>query len=196
MSERELTELLRAKGLPERFWSATRASLDSDVRERLVTGRSAILFGKPGRGKTWAAAVWLLEMLADGMRWQEARIGSSYYSPEGWRADVGWYNVPRLLLRLRSEIGRGGDVEAAVDAICRLDAVVLDDLGGEKGTDWTAETIYIIIGEREARDLPTVVTTNMSLTDVQAWHPRVASRLAGYARIAFGGPDRRLAGGA
>lgn len=202
VSERELRNLLKSKGLPERFWTASRASLDADVNARLLANESALLFGKPGRGKTWAAAAWFIEMMAQET--ELTAIGELhpdlgwFWKGQEWTADMLWLNAPRWLLRLRGTFGKGDDFEQRVDVACRCWGLVLDDLGSEKASDWTAETIYIVIAERESANLPTVVTTNMSLADLTAWHPRVASRLAGFTRIAFEGPDRRLsrAGGA
>lgn len=197
VSERELRNLLKSKGLPERFWGASRASLDRDVAAQLLANEGALLFGKPGRGKTWAAAVWFTEMMA-----QETEltvIGEPHpdigWFTRGieWTADMLWLNVPRWLLSLRGSFGKSDDFEQRVDVACRCWGLVLDDLGSEKASDWTAETLYIVIAERESAALPTVVTTNMSLADLTAWHPRVASRLASFTRIAFEGPDRRLA---
>ena len=195
-TEQELHALIRAKGLPERFWAATRASLDPEVSKGVHLNESALLYGPPGRGKTWAAAAWFLEMLAQEMEWTP--VGEPhpdvrwFVHGHHWVASALWLNAPRWLHELRVAIGRGDGTGEQLNAACGSWAVVLDDIGGEKVSDWTAETLYLVLSEREGNRLPTVVTTNMTLTDLHTWHPRVASRLGGFARIHFDGPDRRL----
>jgi len=184
--------MLKAKGLPSRMAAARWDSLPPDVAGALNLDGSALLYGPPGRGKTWTAAAWFQEWVRIKATYQGYAYGDTVSQEAGWLCDAGWYNVPRLLLSFRAAIGRGDDLETLVNAVCTVGVAVLDDLGGEKNTDWTAETLYIIIAEREANALPTVVTTNLTLADLNEWHPRVASRLAGFNRIAYEGADRRV----
>lgn len=65
--------------------------------------------------------------------------------------------------------------------------LVLDDLGTEKPTEWAAEQLYRVIDARCDNHLPTIVTTNIPLEDIES---RILSRLgAGYLHIAA--PDLR-----
>lgn len=52
--------------------------------------------------------------------------------------------------------------------------LVLDDLGVENATDWAAEQLYRVINARRDNELPTIVTSNLSLADVGE---RIVSRL-------------------
>lgn len=45
--------------------------------------------------------------------------------------------------------------------------VVVDDLGTERGTPWTADQIYSLINHRESNSLPTVVTTNLAAPELE-----------------------------
>jgi len=45
--------------------------------------------------------------------------------------------------------------------------VILDDLGVEKPTDWVREQIYKLINERYMKGLPTLITTNFTLQELE-----------------------------
>ena len=52
--------------------------------------------------------------------------------------------------------------------------LVLDDLGVEKPSDWAKEKLFQLLNHRHAAALPTVITTNRPLDDLD---PRLSSRL-------------------
>jgi DNA replication protein DnaC len=56
--------------------------------------------------------------------------------------------------------------------------LVLDDLGSERVTDWVREQIFLIINSRYEEMLPTVVTTNDTLEELEKHvGQRIISRL-------------------
>lgn len=64
------------------------------------------------------------------------------------------------------------------------DLLILDDLGAERSSDWVRERLYLIVNHRDVTGLPTIVTTNESLDDLeQALGPRTLSRLRGNALV-------------
>jgi len=69
---------------------------------------------------------------------------------------------------------------------------VLDDLGAEKTSDWTGQSIYTLISRRINDCKPTIVTSNLSLSEIDAVDPRRASRLGGMVYYKMTGHDRRL----
>lgn len=73
--------------------------------------------------------------------------------------------------------------------------LLLDDLGAERPTDWTAERIYALIHHRWEHDRPTVVTTNLDPAALRdAVGERVYSRLVhDVLAIRLTGADRRRA---
>ncbi len=97
--------------------------------------------------------------------------------------------VPALLDGLRP----GRDAVEPLDAVESARLLLLDDLGAERASDWTAEVLYRVIDARYARRLPTVVTTNATGDLIRAnLGERVASRLNGLgAVVTLDGPDRR-----
>lgn len=73
-------------------------------------------------------------------------------------------NVTDIFQSLRDSFTSDEDILSDVKAVPFL---VLDDLGKERQTDWTTETIYSIINYRYEHMLPTVITTNLSMSDLQ-----------------------------
>ena len=86
-------------------------------------------------------------------------------------------NVPDLLDRLRAGFAPGADDSYAdrFGEICNAPILILDDLGTESPTAWAVEKLYQILNYRYNAKLPTVITTNRELKDIE---PRVASRLS------------------
>jgi DNA replication protein DnaC len=76
--------------------------------------------------------------------------------------------VPNLLDELRRAVKseEPGDL-ANVRRVTEKHLVVLDDLGAERVTDWVQEQLYKLINERYERMLPTVVTSNCSLQELE-----------------------------
>ncbi|MBM3121729.1 MAG: ATP-binding protein, partial [Chloroflexi bacterium] len=52
--------------------------------------------------------------------------------------------------------------------------LVLDDLGTQASTPWAVEKLYQLLNHRYNATLPTVITTNLSLDDLDA---RLRSRI-------------------
>ncbi len=83
--------------------------------------------------------------------------------------------VPDLLDWLRYTYGQAEETfEQRFERIRNIDLLVLDDLGTQNATDWSKEKLFQIINYRYANQLPTVLTTNQSLEDMEG---RVRSRL-------------------
>ena len=88
--------------------------------------------------------------------------------------------VPDLLDHLRYTFRPDSDVtyDELFEEIKRVDMLVLDDLGAHGTTSWAKEKLYQIINYRYVARLPLVVTTNLSLDELERSEPRIASRLA------------------
>ncbi len=85
-------------------------------------------------------------------------------------------NTPDLLDRLRAGFAPSADDTFATrfEEIRTAPILILDDLGTESPTAWAVEKLYQILNYRYNAHLPTVITTNRDLKDIE---PRVASRL-------------------
>lgn len=83
--------------------------------------------------------------------------------------------VPDLLDWLRSSFGSTDErFEQRLDEIRTIQLLVLDDLGTQNATPWAEEKLYQIINYRYTYRLPMVVTSNLSLAEIDG---RIASRL-------------------
>jgi DNA replication protein DnaC len=84
--------------------------------------------------------------------------------------------VPDLLDHLRAAYApnSAGGIDERLDAIRDAPLLILDDLGAHNGTPWAQEKLFQILNHRYNSRLPTVVTTNQRLEDLD---PRVTSRL-------------------
>jgi len=136
------------------------------------TGCDIVLRGETGCGKTHLAVALI------------QHAGHGYFT-----------TVPELLLRIRSTFNEGllRETEAdVIDDICRHDLLVLDDLGAEKTTEYAITTLYIIIDRRIRDAKRTIITTNLSLKEIEEkLDARIASRLSGMQNIKINMPDHR-----
>ena len=121
-----------------------------------------IFHGKNGSGKTHLAAA-----IANYLR--ERGVVVLYLT------------VPDLLDYLRTAFApkrEWGDdnlsFEDRFEAIKSAPVLVLDDFGAESETPWANEKLYQILNYRTDLALPTVITTNLKLMDIE---PRLRSRL-------------------
>lgn len=73
-------------------------------------------------------------------------------------------NFPRILNKLQ---GFGEDKQAFLDKLGRYDLLVIDDLGVERDTSYSVEQVFNVIDARSRSGKPLIVTTNLSLADLQ-----------------------------
>lgn len=59
------------------------------------------------------------------------------------------------------------DEEAYIRKMNNADLLILDDLGAERSTDYALEIVYNIIDSRYRTSMPMIVTTNLSLEEMQ-----------------------------
>ena len=111
---------------------------------------------------------------------------------------VTFTTVARMLDELRAT-NREGAIEPLGVVRGRLEqtaALVLDDLGADRVTDFATEQLFLILDHRWQRRMATCITSNI---DPDALDARVRSRIMdrSIARIVdTTGPDIRLRGGA
>lgn len=83
--------------------------------------------------------------------------------------------VPDLLDWLRFSYGsEDTNFESRFDEIRNIRLLVLDDLGTQNATPWAEEKLYQIFNHRYVNRLPTVITTNQLLDEIEG---RIQSRL-------------------
>ena len=109
----------------------------------------------------------------------------------GWRVEAA--SVSSILARMRRQYSEGRGADGIVDRLILADALILDDLGTEKVTDWSREQLFLIINGRYEDCRPTVITSNYAPGDVGARFAgrgeddvpgqRLASRLIDMCRV-------------
>ena len=112
-----------------------------------------VLLGKPGTGKT---------------RLLDAIVSI-------WAAEKRFAMTAAQLLDIWRGSFDGGDFLAVFTGWCEGDAIVLDDLGAEKATDWALERLTMFLDYRYHRALPTAIATNYDHKGLEA---RLGGRIA------------------
>jgi len=130
--------------------------------DALATGRSAVFIGKPGTGKTHlAVGIGLRIMHRDGRT-------------------VHFSTVMRAIRRIRNTWGRNGaeSETEAIEAFTFPDLLILDEVGIQYGSEAEKLLIFDILNERYENRRPTLLLSNLDLTDVRAYlGERVYDRL-------------------
>jgi DNA replication protein DnaC len=92
---------------------------------------------------------------------------------------VAYASVPDLLRFVRSGMADGA-ADTRMEALMRIELLVLDDIGAEYLTVWAAEQLFILINARYLADRATILTSN---DRPHALPARVGSRIADVAQI-------------
>ncbi len=115
-----------------------------------------VLTGKFGCGKTHLAAAIANEVIQNGTR-------------------TLFLTVPDLLDWLRYAFsGEDASFEKRFSEIRDVPFLVLDDLGTQNSTPWAEEKLFQIINHRYVNHLPTVITTNLDIAEIDE---RISSRI-------------------
>lgn len=91
--------------------------------------------------------------------------------------------------RFRAEEESGTD-----NLLSEAELIILDDLGTEFPSPYVSSVIYNIVDTRIMRNLPTIISTNLSLSEIQnRYGERLSSRIFGYFdKLDFVGTDIRI----
>ena len=87
-------------------------------------------------------------------------------------------NFARIMNELNSTFAGRNEV---VDRLCRYPLLVIDDFGMERGTEYGLEQVYNVIDSRYRSGKPLIVTTNLSLDELQ--HPQDTPHARIYDRL-------------
>lgn len=78
---------------------------------------------------------------------------------------AGVTNFPWLLNSLQGRFQ--GDRQEYIDRMRRYSLLVIDDLGAERNTEFSAEMVYNVIDTRYRSGKPLIITTNLTLSDLE-----------------------------
>lgn len=128
-------------------------------------GLGILFTGPVGSGKTYLAASIANELM-------EAQL------------QVLFLVVPDLLDELRASYKSEVNEMDLLDTARTIPILILDDLGAHNYTDWTRNRLYSIINYRMNELLPTVITSNLSLDEMEDYiGVRTTSRIIQSSRI-------------
>ena len=138
---------------------------------------SLILVGECGTGKTHLAVAILQRVVQKGI------FGV-------------FVTVPELINSIKKNFDSKTKNYEVIDLVKTADFLVLDDLGAEKEEkpgSWVSEQLFIIMNARYEKALPTVITSNFTLDELEKRiGERVTSRMAETFRgVRMGGRDYR-----
>lgn len=108
--------------------------------------------------------------------------------------NVIYVSTPNIISRLEKEHFNYNFQEDVTEKyLMECDLLILDDVGTEFQTNFSSSIIYNIINSRIMYKKPTIVSTNLSLKEVQsAYSKRLVSRIMGnFKRLFFLGSDIR-----
>ena len=117
----------------------------ADQFQKMVDNNQGLLFwGGVGTGKSFAAACIANELLEDGVP-----------------------VVMTSFVKLLEAIQEGGHEETILSNLNSAKLVIFDDLGAERGTDYSLEKVYNIVDSRYRKKLPMILTTNLTINDMK-----------------------------
>ena len=113
-------------------------------------GKGLLFVGDVGTGKTHLAYAVMLELLRRGVKGMAA-------------------TVPDLMDDLRLKRGETTEKQLVqINTLKTIDLLLLDDLGAQRNTEWVTERLFIILNARYNNMLPTIITSNERLEDLEA----------------------------
>ncbi len=136
---------------------------------------SILMYGETGLGKTHLSLAIAGEV-----------IGKGYH--------VLYNSAQNIFNELQRErFGRSGTDGQYEAMLLECDLLVIDDLGAEFSTQFTNAALYNIVNTRINQSLPTIISTNLDLKELEERYTRrISSRLIGeYAALFFFGSDVR-----
>ncbi|PKO14887.1 MAG: DNA replication protein DnaC [Chloroflexi bacterium HGW-Chloroflexi-10] len=143
-------------GLGDQQASSLQVAHNQSVRFAQNPNGWLLIMGTYGCGKTHLVAGIAHQVLEQGM-------------------PVLFLTVPDLLDWLRYAYGNiESSFEERFEEIRNIKLLVLDDLGTQNATPWAEEKLYQILNFRYVNRLPTVITTNQEMAEIEG---RVRSRL-------------------
>ncbi|MBR4283429.1 MAG: ATP-binding protein, partial [Anaerotignum sp.] len=142
------------------------------------TGENLLLYGGAGRGKTFMCNCIAKDVLERGKTVLYLTAGQLF----------------RQLEEMRFHRDEEEEVKDWDNELLEADLLIIDDLGTEFATMFTASELFRIVNDRKLRKKPVVISTNLDYRALMdQYSDRVMSRLIGeYTTMKFFGDDIRM----
>lgn len=185
-------EILHIWNVPKKHLKSSFENFKGGEAAKKICGEAAkhsesvLLCGKTGCGKTHLAVSMLRQKTQHSTIELEPKNNNKH--PKAI-----FITVPELLLEIRQSYNNPNIQESdIVDKYSDVQLLVLDDLGAEKTTEWSESTLYIIIDRRNRNERWTIVTSNLTLPEIETHlGARIASRLSDMKVVNIKLPDYR-----
>ncbi len=107
---------------------------------------------------------------------------------------VVYVSAPSIAQKLEKQYFSRSDDESLADLLTDCDLLIIDDLGTEFKTQFTAAQFYNIFNARMLRHKPLIINTNLTLSELEkAYTQRFVSRIVGEStKLDFVGKDVRI----
>ncbi|MCL2486057.1 MAG: ATP-binding protein [Oscillospiraceae bacterium] len=166
-----------SKGLsPRHMMEVTYKKCREYARDFSMASRSLLFQGGVGLGKTHLSLAIAGEVIEKGY-------------------DVVYGTAQEFFNRIeREKFGRAPSDDDTLARLCEVDLLIIDDLGAEFSTPFTASVLHELINTRLLGSRPTIISTNLNLDGMESrYDRRIVSRIHGsYSRWQFVGKDMRI----
>lgn len=141
------------------------------------SGENLYLYGAPGLGKTFLSSCIAKEVIEKGY--------GVFYQPA--------YKIFRIFEDYKFSQENKSINKYHIEKIMNSDLLIIDDLGAEMATAYTAEVLFDLINTRINEKLPTIINTNLDFPDLETiYSARITSRILGnFTLLEFNGEDLR-----
>lgn len=162
---------------PKRVMSGIFEQCKKYAEEFTLNSGNILMQGNTGLGKTHLSLSIAKEVIEKG-------YGAVYCSA---------HNIFDTIEKERFSSGSGSERDETLSALLECDLLVIDDLGAEFTTQFVAATLNNIVNTRMLSGLPTIISTNLSLKEIEkSYGARILSRIIGeYKIMSFMGSDIR-----
>lgn len=142
-----------------------------------ANGKNLFLYGATGLGKTFLSSCIAKAVLQKGY--------GVYYQPA--------YRIFRVFEEYKFNEDDKKILKMQMERIMNTDLLIIDDLGTEMVTAYTAEVLFDLINTRMNTRQSTIISTNLDFSDMETiYSARIASRVVGnYFLLEFTGEDIR-----
>jgi Cdc6-like AAA superfamily ATPase len=177
-----IVSFMLSGGVPQKFINISMElpedELVKEAVQKAIDGRSLIILGKVGRGKTTLAVHIYKSRLLSGA----TDIGAKHFWP-----------ARDLCAYVRDGID-SNKYEARLEECAKTPFMILDDMGKERITDNNKNIIMDLIAMRYEQRRQTIITTNLDGKGLLSrYDDRTLSRMRGMLHIEIVGTDRRQA---
>lgn len=142
----------------------------------IASPHSMILYGDPGRGKSYFLFCLIRGLFCLG------------YLP----SQVRYINACDLDAKIEENLMLYRSSSTYIDSLADNDFLFIDDFGVESSKEVSERNYYRLLDKRLANNMPTILSTNLSDQEILTnFGSRIESRLRQCEKLLFDGPDLR-----